>query len=73
MILRCLIAAEPLDPLHRGEIFYARPFAAFRNHYPIWVDGQQKWWGECAVECCGLSAMFPGREVVVRSICRQTA
>jgi hypothetical protein len=55
-----------------GEIFYARPFACFKNHYPIWVDGEQKWHGECAVEACGVSAMFPGKEVIVRSICRQT-
>jgi len=55
-----------------GEIFYARPFATFKNHYPIWVDGQQKWYGECAVEACGVSGIFPGKEVVVRSRCRQT-
>jgi hypothetical protein len=55
-----------------GEIFYARPFANFSNQHQIWVDGEQKWFGECAVECCGMSAMFPGREVVVRSVCRQT-
>jgi hypothetical protein len=55
-----------------GEIFYARPFANFRNQHQIWVDGEQKWFGECAVECCGISAMFPGKEVVVRSVCRQT-
>src|SRR5271166_2405492 len=29
---------EPLPPL--GEIMYARPFAAFKNHYPVWVDGE---------------------------------
>ncbi len=55
-----------------GEIFYVRPFAVFPNHYPVSVDGEQKWYGECAVECCGISYMFPGREVVVRSHCRQT-
>ncbi len=55
-----------------GEIFYARPFASFKNHYPVWVDGEQRWYGECAVEACGVSAMFPGREVIVRSVCRQT-
>jgi hypothetical protein len=55
-----------------GEIFYARPFASFKNHYPIWVEGEQKWHGECAVEVCGVSAMFPGKEVAVRSVCRQT-
>jgi hypothetical protein len=55
-----------------GEIFYARPFATFKNHYPVWVDGEQRWYGECAVEACGVSAMFPGREVIVRSVCRQT-
>jgi|YNPNPStandDraft_1061719.scaffolds.fasta_scaffold12582_2 hypothetical protein len=60
--------AEPLPEL--GEIFFARPFAAFKNHYEVWVDGEQKWWGECAVECCGISAMFPAREVIVRSVCR---
>ncbi len=65
---------EPLtQPLPaEGEIFYARPFATFPNHYPIWVDGQQNWYAECAVEACGISAMFPGAEVIVRSVCRQT-
>jgi hypothetical protein len=55
-----------------GEIFYVRPFATFKNHYPVTVDGEQKWFGECAVECCGISYMFPGKEVVVESTCRQT-
>jgi hypothetical protein len=55
-----------------GEIFYVRPFATFKNHYAVSVDGVQKWYGECAVECCGISAMFPGKEVVVESRCRQT-
>lgn len=55
-----------------GEIFYVRPFAAFKNHYPVSVDGEQNWFGECAVECCGISSMFPGKEVVVESRCRQT-
>jgi hypothetical protein len=55
-----------------GEIFYARPFATFKNHYPITVNGKQKWYGECAVEVCAVSNMFPGMEVVVDSICRQT-
>jgi len=61
---------QPVPAL--GEIFYARPFATFKNHYPIWVDGEQKWHGECAVEACAVSAMFPGKEVVLRSVCRQT-
>ncbi len=51
---------------------YARPFAAFKNHYPVWVDGEQKWFAECAVEACSISAQFPGKEVIVRSVCRQT-
>lgn len=55
-----------------GEIFYVRPFATFKNHYAVSVDGVQKWYGECAVECCGISYMFPGKEVVVESRCRQT-
>ena len=61
---------EPLPPL--GEIMYARPFAAFKNHYPVSVDGEQKWYAECAVEACSISAQFPGKEVIVRSVCRQT-
>jgi hypothetical protein len=61
---------EPLPPL--GEIMYARPFAAFKNHYQVWVNGEQKWFAECAVEACSISAQFPGKEVTVRSICRQT-
>jgi len=55
-----------------GEIFYVRPFATFKNHYPVTVDGEQKWYGECAVECCSISYMFPGKEVIVESHCRQT-
>jgi len=61
---------EPVPEV--GEVFYARPFATFNNHYKIEVDGKQKWFGECAVEVCGISSMFPGKEVVVRSICRYT-
>ncbi|MCC7414406.1 MAG: alkylmercury lyase family protein [Gammaproteobacteria bacterium] len=60
----------PLPAL--GEVFYARPFATFPNHYRITVDGEQKWYGECAVEACGISSSFPGREVTVTSICRQS-
>ena len=60
----------PLPPL--GEIMYARPFAAFKNHYQVWVAGEQKWFAECAVEACSISAQFPGKEVIVRSVCRQT-
>jgi hypothetical protein len=65
---------EPLEQQlpAAGEIFYARPFAAFKNHYPVWVDGQQHWYAECAVEACAISAQFPGAEVIVRSVCRQT-
>ena len=56
-----------------GEIFYARPFATFKNQFKITVEGKQKWFGECAVECCGgVSLIFPGKEVVVESVCRQT-
>jgi hypothetical protein len=55
-----------------GEVFFARPFATFKNHYPITVDGKQKWYGECAVEACGISNMFPGAEVAVNSVCRRT-
>jgi len=55
-----------------GEVFFARPFATFKNHYPISVNGKQKWYAECAVEGCCVSAMFPGKEVVLQSICRQT-
>lgn len=61
-----------VPPPGLGEIFYARPFATFKNHYPVWVDGEQKWYAECAVEACGISSMFPGKEVAVRSLCRQT-
>lgn len=61
---------EPLPEL--GEVFYARPFACFKNHYKIWVDGKQKWCAECAVEACGISHMFPGKVVVLESHCRET-
>ena len=61
---------EPLPGA--GEVFYARPFANFKSPHKIWVNGEQKWYGECAVESCLISIMFPGQEVVVRSICQQT-
>lgn len=61
---------KPLPPL--GEVFYARPFACFENHYKIYVNGVQKWHAECSVEACGIGPMFPGREVVVESHCRLT-
>lgn len=65
---------EPLDhgSPAAGEVAYARPFAAFQNHYRVSVAGTQKWYAECAAEACSISAQFPGEEVVVRSICRQT-
>ncbi len=62
--------SAPQPPL--GEIVYARPFANFENHYPITVDGEQRWYAECAVEACAISGQFPGAEVVVESRCRQT-
>jgi len=55
-----------------GELVYARPFAAFENHYKITVDGRQDWYAECAVEACAISGQFPGKEVTVSSLCRQT-
>ncbi|OHU65171.1 alkylmercury lyase family protein [Mycobacteroides chelonae] len=55
-----------------GEIVYARPFAAFENHYRVAVDGKQQWYAECAVEACAISGQFPGSDVVVTSVCRQT-
>ncbi|MFI1912034.1 organomercurial lyase [Nocardia sp. NPDC020380] len=65
---------EPLDTPQPalGEIVYARPFASFANHYRITVDGEQRWFAECAVEACAISGQFPGSEVVVESVCRQT-
>lgn len=64
------LLAEPQPPL--GELVYARPFATFKNHYAITVAGQQKWYAECAVEACAISGQFPGAEVIVDSVCRQT-
>ncbi|MFE3187520.1 alkylmercury lyase family protein [Nocardia sp. NPDC059240] len=60
----------PQPPL--GELVYARPFATFPNHYRVSVDGEQRWFAECAVEACAISGQFPGAEVVVDSVCRQT-
>lgn len=64
------VLIEPQPPL--GELVYARPFAAFRNHYAVTVAGQQNWYAECAVEACAISGQFPGSEVIVDSVCRQT-
>jgi len=55
-----------------GEIYYARPFANFKNHHRVFVDGEQKWYGECPVECTTISYFFPGKEVIVRSIAHDT-
>ncbi|AMW22302.1 organomercurial lyase [Mycobacteroides chelonae] len=64
------VLSAPQPPL--GELVYARPFATFTNHYAITVDGQQKWFAECAVEACAISGQFPGAKVIVDSVCRQT-
>lgn len=64
------VLTEPQPPL--GELVYARPFATFKNHYAITVGDQQKWYAECAVEACAISGQFPGAEVIVDSVCRQT-
>ena len=45
-----------------GEIVYARPFATFENHYPVWVDGTQRWYAECAVEACSHLRAVPRRQ-----------
>jgi hypothetical protein len=65
---------EPLEEgvPEPGEIFYARGFANFKNTFKVWVEGEQKWYGECSLECCMISAMFPGKDVIVRTVCRQT-
>lgn len=55
-----------------GEIFYARPFANFKNHHKVFVDGEQKWYGECPVESVTVSYFFPGKEVRVESVCHET-
>ncbi|MEA3221766.1 MAG: organomercurial lyase [Thermodesulfobacteriota bacterium] len=55
-----------------GEIYYARPFANFKNHHHIIVDGEQKWYGECPIECSTISYFFPGKEVVIRSVSHYT-
>jgi len=54
-----------------GEIFYARPFANFKNHHKVFVDGEQKWYGECSVESTTISYFFPGKEVRLESVCHQ--
>ncbi|WP_280268153.1 alkylmercury lyase family protein [Nocardia wallacei] len=64
------VLPAPQPPL--GELVYARPFATFANHYRITVDGHQRWFAECAVEACAISGQFPGSEVIVESVCRQT-
>ncbi|MGL5445116.1 MAG: hypothetical protein ACRDDJ_21945, partial [[Mycobacterium] stephanolepidis] len=35
------VLTAPQPPL--GELVYARPFATFKNHYAVTVEGQQKW------------------------------
>jgi hypothetical protein len=55
-----------------GEIFYARPFSNFKNHQRVYVNDEQKWYAECSLEAPSLSNFFPGKEVIVRSVCAQT-
>ncbi len=55
-----------------GEIFYARPFANFKNHHRVFVGGEQKWFGECPVESVTISYFFPGKEVRMESVCHET-
>ena len=55
-----------------GEIFYARPFSNFKNHQRVYVNGEQKWYAECSLESASLSNFFPGKKVIVKSLCART-
>lgn len=55
-----------------GEIYYAHPFANFKNHHHVIVDGEQKWYGTCPVEAPIISYFFPGKEVIIRSVSHYT-
>lgn len=56
----------------KGEIFYARPFANFKNHHRVFVDSDQRWYGECPVESVTVSYFFPGKVVRIESVCHET-
>lgn len=53
-----------------GDIYSFPPFANYVSRFPITVDGEQRWFAECAMESTSPSFMFPGREVTVNSECR---
>jgi len=70
--LRELMPAAPGCWQHPGTdhiVSYA-PF----NNLPTWhrvtVEGEQKWTAQCGFESLAVTHLFPGKEVVIDSLCR---
>ena len=50
-------------------------FAPFNNlptHYRITIDGQQKWFAQCALEALAVCWLFPGRAVEINAPCLES-
>lgn len=45
------------------------PFSNIPTQWRISVDGDQRWYGICAVESLAVSWLFPGQEVSIGSAC----
>ena len=45
------------------------PFSTLATRHAVEVDGSGGWFAGCAAEACAIDALFPGREVAIRSAC----
>ncbi|UCC53724.1 MAG: hypothetical protein JSV68_07060 [Anaerolineaceae bacterium] len=74
--LHDLIALElPATWLHPGTDYIASfpPFSNFATQYRITVDGEHKWFGQCAFESLAVCWLFPGKIVRIDCPCLDCA
>ena len=57
--------------LHPGTDLLAAcaPFSNLPTQYPVTVDGERRWYGQCGLESLAISWLFPGREVRFEAAC----
>lgn len=73
-MLHDLMAAGLPNWLHPSTDLIAS-FAPFNNlptHYRVTVDGEQKWFAQCALEATAISWLFPGKTLEISAPCLAT-
>jgi hypothetical protein len=57
--------------LHPGTDLLAAcaPFSNLPTQYPVTVNGERRWYGQCGLESLAISWLFPGREVRIEAGC----